>query len=177
MDFSFDDAGYDRSTDDAWDRQKIERAESIPKSPFVQVRAYIMTPTQIKTAELALGLYFGDMVAPTLPNSRLKGKMERLSKLIMREFERTRKQSKRDAEETKRIVERFIGRTGWHGKSLAYSTLCNFLLAIYDNREYGKKLIPVLNDIYAVLNDTGLAYTASLWSAALAADKWAEVIG
>ena len=135
-----------------------------------------MTPTQIKTAELAFGLYFGDMVAPTLPNSRLKGKMERLSKLIMAEFERTIKQSRQSAEETNQIVSKFIDRTGWHGKSLAWSTLCNFLLAIYDKRAYGKKLIPVLNDIYEILEKAKVAYPASLWSAALAAEKWEELI-
>lgn len=135
-----------------------------------------MNRTQIKTAELALGLYFGDLVAPTLPESRLKGKMERLSELIMAEFKRTPKQRKRDAEATKRMVEQFIDKTGWHGKSLAYSTLCNFLLAIYDRREYGGKLIPVLNDIYALLDHAGVAYTASLWSAALAAERWEGIV-
>jgi len=135
-----------------------------------------MTPVAIKTAELALGLYFGDIVAPDLPNGRLKGKMAQLSNKIMRKFRAMPKLNKSAESDARRAVDKFMDASKWNGKSRSYLTICNFLLALYEDRDYAQDLIPILRDIYDYYARVKRAPAACEWSAAEAAEKWAEVV-
>ena len=132
------------------------------------------TELPTKTAELALGLYFGDLVAPDLPQGRLKGKMQRLSDLIMSEFRGMPKLSATAEAEAKKRVQRFVAATSWQGKSISYLTITNLLLCLYEDRPYGQKLIPVLNDIYEYFARVKRAQAACELAAAQAAKKWEE---
>lgn len=135
-----------------------------------------MTTRPIKTAELALGLYLGDFMAPQLPEGRLKGKMEKLSAVIMDEFKRTARLTKSEVAVANGKVMKLMDATGWHGKPRAVLTLVNFLLALYDRKPYAKKAIPVLMDIHDYFARNGLTKPASEWSAAMAADKWEDIV-
>lgn len=132
--------------------------------------------TAIKTAELALGMYFGDVVAPDLAEGRLKNKMETLSRKILDKFRAMPKLPRVQEEHAKHLVSRFMDKSRWHGKSRSHLTICNFLLALYETREYAQDLIPILNDIYDYYARAQKAPAACEWSAAEAAEKWAQVI-
>lgn len=133
-----------------------------------------MIDSKTKSAELALGLYFGDVVAPDLPNGRLKGKMKRLSSVIMKMLQDMPGLSRPEVKPAQARVEKFVDAVGWEKKSLSYLTIANFLLALYEDKPYGNRLIPVLNDIYNYFERAGKKYPACEWSAARAADLWEE---
>lgn len=127
-----------------------------------------------KIAEMALGLYFGEVAAKHLPEGRLKGKMLRLQELVFREFRRMPPSVRLHHGAARRRVLEFVNRMGWEHKSFAFPTLCNFLLGLYDRKPWGAALIPVLQDIYDYFDRAGNVRPASLWAAGHAADVWEE---
>ena len=129
----------------------------------------------LKSAELALGMYLGDHIAPTLPNSRIAGKMKRLSELIIQEFKRTNRLTKSQIQTANEAVMKWAKIVKWDGRPRSIVTLVNFLLAVYDRKPWAGRMIDVLMDIYRAFEASGQAYPACMWSAARAADVWHDV--
>lgn len=129
-----------------------------------------------KTAELALALALADQLEPKTQQGRLKTLFRKLEKTVMDEFKDTRKLTRAESEAAKRIVIRFADVSGWDGKPRHICTKINFLLALYEDRPYAQKIIPVLNNIYEYFDRAGDAPAASLWSGCLAMEKWEAVL-
>ena len=136
-----------------------------------------MKTSSTKLAEIALAMALHDQVAPTIPESRVKGQLKRL----YRESIKAVKTSigpidVYDRREAGRIIARFADVSRWEGKPLHIITKINFMLALYDSRPHCRKLIEPLNEIYKHFARVGDAPAASEWSAALAAEKWEGII-
>lgn len=128
--------------------------------------------TTHKTAELAMALALADQLGPQVNQGRLKGLLKRLETAVMAEFRHTRKLSKRESREANAIVMRFAKLSGWEGKPRHIATKVNFLLALYEDRPWAKRIIPILEEIYFYFERANDAPAASLWSGALAVEKW-----
>lgn len=134
-----------------------------------------MQSLTLKTAELALGMYLGDHIAPTLQNSRVAGKMKRLHELIIREFKGMRRITNDQVKIANETVIAWAKQVGWDGRPRSIVTLVNFLLAVYDRKPWAGRMIDILMDIYRSFEASGQAYPACMWPAAHAADVWMEV--
>ena len=136
-----------------------------------------MTQKSTKLAEIALAMALHDQVAPSIPESRIKGQLKRL----YRESIKAVKSSigpvtNDDRREAGRIIARFADVSRWEGKPLHIITKINFMLALYDSKPHCQKLIEPLNEIYKHFARIGDAPRASEWSAALAAEKWEGIV-
>ena len=136
-----------------------------------------MTQKSTKLAEIALAMALHDQVAPTIPESRIKGQLKRLYRESIKAVEGwIGPVANDDRREAGRIIARFADVSRWEGKPLHIITKINFMLALYDaipqTRPHCKALIEPLNEIYKHFAKVGDAPKASEWSAALAAEKW-----
>ena len=127
-------------------------------------------------AELAFAIALSDQLLPTLPNSRFKALLLRLSKACVTEVKKLKRITDSERQAAARMVLLFADKTKWEGKPLHICTKVNFMLALYDTRKYGAALIPILNEIYDYFARIKDAPKACEWSAALAMDKWEEVL-
>lgn len=134
-----------------------------------------MNRTQM-LSELAFAIALPDQLLPGLPNGRLKSLLTRLSKACVIEAKKLKHVSNAERKEAEKRILLFADKTKWEGKPLHICTKVNFMLALYDNRAYGQRLIPILNEIYEYFARVKDAPKACEWSAALALDKWEEVL-
>lgn len=101
-----------------------------------------MTQRLTRTAELALGLYLGDQIAPRLPNGRLRGKMETLSRRTLAELTKYAPYTRAETELCRVMVNQWADRVGWDGKPRAIVTLLNLMLALYDRKPWAGRIGP-----------------------------------
>ncbi len=130
-----------------------------------------MTKIQ-KSAELAMALAMADQLEPQTKTGRLKSLFQKLEKTVISEFQRTGGLTKKETKAANQIVIRFADISGWEGKPRHICTKINFLLALYDDRPWGARVIRVLNDIYQYFERIGDAPASCLWAGALAVKKW-----
>lgn len=135
-----------------------------------------MNPRIQKLAELAFAMALSDQVAPTLSHGRLKNLLNKLSAGCVSEIRSLKKINNQEREQARKLIMMFADKTKWEGKPLHICTKVNFMLALYDEREYGKTLIPILNNIYDYFARAKDAPKACEWSGALAVTKWEEVL-
>lgn len=136
-----------------------------------------MKQQKIQTiAELAFSQALVDQLLPKTKTGRLKSLYVKLDKELSIQFRKLKKISDAEKRQAKKLIIQFADLTKWEGKPLHICTKVNFLLAMYDEKEYADSIIKILIQIYEYFDRSGFAPKPCEWSAALALNKWEKII-
>lgn len=128
-------------------------------------------------AELAMVNAIPLTATNNIPRGRVRGLLDRLQKISMRQLYALPDVSKSEYEQ---IIDRVAkwGELTWGKKEVHAVTMCSFALGMIENSEfkYPARLVDTLVDIVDFYDRKGKAMGICMLSGGLAADKWKMVM-